>query len=124
MKPLAEGDNPAGEVPGYELVETINTGTGNVLHVFKPRGSEQPTDPMAPEKPEKPATSGEKQGAPMMPSAPVNGKAPQAPVAPSEAKGQAALPNTGTEDHASLAALGLLGVLSGFGLVARKKKED
>ena len=34
------------------------------------------------------------------------------------------LPNTGTEDHASLAALGLLGVLSGFGLMARKKKED
>ena len=34
------------------------------------------------------------------------------------------LPNTGTEDHASLAALGLLGALSGFGLVARKKKED
>ena len=118
LKPLAEGDNPAGEVPGYELVETINTGTGNVLHVFKPRGSEKPTDPMAPEKPEKPATPGEKPGAPMMPSAPVNGEAP------SEAKGQAALPNTGTEDHASLAALGLLGVLSGFGLVARKKKED
>ena len=38
--------------------------------------------------------------------------------------GQAELPNTGTEDNASLAALGLLGVLSGFGLVARKKKED
>ena len=34
------------------------------------------------------------------------------------------LPNTGTEDHASLAALGLVGVLSGFGLIARKKKED
>ena len=34
------------------------------------------------------------------------------------------LPNTGTEENASLAALGLLGVLSGFGLVARKKKED
>ncbi|WP_416384781.1 LPXTG cell wall anchor domain-containing protein, partial [Streptococcus vestibularis] len=28
------------------------------------------------------------------------------------------------EDNNSLAALGLLGVLSGFGLVARKKKED
>lgn len=38
--------------------------------------------------------------------------------------GQAELPNTGTADNASLAALGLLGVLSGFGLVARKKKED
>ena len=34
------------------------------------------------------------------------------------------LPNTGTEDNASLAALGLLGVLSGFGFLARKKKED
>nr|WP_261116921.1 LPXTG cell wall anchor domain-containing protein [Streptococcus mitis] len=59
-----------------------------------------------------------------MPSAPVNGEAPQAPAASSEAKGQAELPNTGTADNASLAALGLLGVLSGFGLVARKKKED
>ena len=38
--------------------------------------------------------------------------------------GQAELPNTGTADNASLAAFGLLGVLSGFGLVARKKKED
>ena len=34
------------------------------------------------------------------------------------------LPNTGTEANASLAALGLLGVLGGFGLLARKKKED
>ncbi|CJD87518.1 TPA: YSIRK signal domain/LPXTG anchor domain surface protein [Streptococcus pneumoniae] len=34
------------------------------------------------------------------------------------------LPNTGTEDHSSLAALGLLGLMSGFGLVACKKKED
>ena len=38
--------------------------------------------------------------------------------------GQAELPNTGTEANASLAALGLLGVLSGFGFLARKKKED
>ena len=38
--------------------------------------------------------------------------------------GQAELPNTGTEDNARLAALGLLGVLSGFGFLARKKKED
>ena len=34
------------------------------------------------------------------------------------------LPNTGTEDKAGLASLGLLGMLSAFGLVARKKKED
>ena len=82
-----------------------------------PTSPVKPTDPSQPTTPANPAT-------PTMPLAPVNGKAPQVPVAPSEAKGQAELPNTGTEDHASLAALGLLGVLSGFGLVARKKKED
>ena len=37
---------------------------------------------------------------------------------------KAELPNTGTEANANLAALGLLGALSGFGLLARKKKED
>ena len=82
-----------------------------------------PATPVAPANPTNPTTPANP-ATPTMPSAPVNGKAPQAPVAPSEAKGQAELPNTGTEDHASLAALGLLGVLSGFGLVARKKKED
>ncbi|MDK7204050.1 LPXTG cell wall anchor domain-containing protein, partial [Streptococcus sp. UMB1203] len=46
------------------------------------------------------------------------------PDTPKNVDGQRELPNTGTEDHASLAALGLLGVLSGFGLIARKKRED
>ena len=171
LKPLAEGSNPAGEVPGYELVGTkVDPATGNLLHVFKPKGSatpgtpsenpgtpgenpvtpgtnpgmpgqnpgtpgqnpgtpgtpanpEKPMDPNAPANPTTPANPAGP-ATPTMPSAPVNGEAPQAPAAPSEAKGQAELPNTGTEDHASLAALGLLGVLSGFGLVARKKKED
>ena len=165
VKPLAEGDNPAGSIPGYALVETINVeGTGNVIHVFKrttngrPQKEDsthggsltpsqpgsparpstnpvRPTDPSQPETPVVPADPSQPANpanpanpagpaTPAMPSAPVNGEAPQAPAAPSEAKGQAELPNTGTEDHASLAALGLLGVLSGFGLVARKKKED
>ena len=168
VKPLAEGDNPAGEIPGYALVDTIKVeGTGNVIHVFKrttngrpqkegstnggslipsqpgspatpstnPTNPVRPTDPSQPEtpvvpadpsQPATPATPATPAGpaTPTMPSAPVNGEAPQAPAASSEAKGQAELPNTGTEDNASLAALGLLGVLSGFGLVARKKKED
>ena len=34
------------------------------------------------------------------------------------------LPSTGTEVDANLLALGLVGVLSGFGLLAQKKKED
>ena len=168
VKPLAEGDNPAGSIPGYALVETIKVeGTGNVIHVFKrttngrpqkedstnggsltpsqpgsparpstnPTNPVRPTDPSQPETPVVPADPSQPANpanpanpagpaTPAMPSAPVNGEAPQAPAASSEAKGQAELPNTGTEDNASLAALGLLGVLSGFGLVARKKKED
>ena len=37
---------------------------------------------------------------------------------------QNVLPNTGTESNATLASLGLLGILSGFGLALGKKKED
>ena len=47
---------------------------------------------------------------------------PEKPTSAKEDNPQ--LPNTGTEDHTSLAALGFLGVMSGFGLVARKKKEE
>ena len=43
---------------------------------------------------------------------------------PEYMEGKRELPNTGTESNASLAALGLLGALSGFGFLARKKKED
>ena len=43
---------------------------------------------------------------------------------PKYVEGQKELPNTGTEANASLASLGLLGALGGFGLLARKKKED
>ena len=168
VKLLAEGDNPAGSIPGYALVETIKVeGTGNVIHVFKrttngrpqkedstnggsltpsqpgsparpstnPTNPVRPTDPSQPETPVVPADPSQPANpanpanpagpaTPAMPSAPVNGEAPQAPAASSEAKGQAELPNTGTEDNARLAALGLFGVLSGFGIVARKKKED
>ena len=67
-----------------------------------------------------------------------NTPADQAPIPNSEEKstkkmnsetpeymeGKRELPNTGTESNASLAALGLLGALSGFGFLGRKKKED
>ena len=51
-----------------------------------------------------------------------------APVAQAEAQAEKPegkqLPSTGTEVDANLLALGLVGVLSGFGLLAQKKKED
>ena len=60
--------------------------------------------------------------------------APEAPQSASKAQGEVVtaakkaeakeLPNTGTEAHAGLATLGLLGALGGFGLLSRKKKED
>ena len=67
--------------------------------------------PVTPETPEQPVAS-------------VTPEQPAEPATPQYMDGQRELPNTGTEDHASLAALGLLGALSGFGLIVRKKRED
>ena len=55
---------------------------------------------------------------------PVKPGQPSKQETPKYVEGQKELPNTGTEANASLAALGLLGALGGFGLLARKKKED
>ena len=61
---------------------------------------------------------------PEQPVAPVTPEQPAEPATPQYMDGQRELPNTGTEAHSSLAALGLLGALSGFGLIARKKRKD
>ncbi len=95
LKPTEPGSKEPGTVPGYEYVKTVTDPNGNIKHIFKK--VEMPT------------------------SRPVE---PSQPATPKYVEGQKELPNTGTEDNNSLAALGLLGVLSGFGLVARKKKED
>ena len=111
-------------------METINTDTGNVIHVFKPKAPVNPTEPGTPDSPRNPMNpvdpkSPSKPTTPVMPSAPGNSEMHQAPAtAKAEAKSQDQLPNTGTEANASLAALGLLGVLTGFGFLARKEKED
>ncbi len=55
---------------------------------------------------------------------PVKPGQPSKQETPKYVDGQKELPNTGTEANASLASLGLLGALGGFGLLARKKKED
>ena len=125
LKPMEPGSKEPGTIPGYEYVKTVTDPNGNIRHIFKkvemptPRPVEpsQPVQPVSPQEP----TSPEK---PVTPDMPVVPEQPKQPATPKYVEGQKELPNTGTEDNARLAALGLLGVLSGFGLVSRKKKED
>ena len=115
--PDENGSHPRKPLEGYELVRTETDANGNVHNVYRKVQSQtpvQPVEPATPAMPEQPA----KPEVPATPAQPVR----EAQAAETEAKRE--LPNTGTEDNARLAALGLLGVLSGFGLVARKKKED
>ena len=114
-----EGKHGPIELEGYEFSHSTTDAKGNTLHHYKkvtnPINQEQPSSPETPTSPEKPVAT------PVQTSS--TDSKPVA-VETAEAHDKKELPNTGTEDHASLAALGLLGVLSGFGLVARKKKED
>ena len=90
MKPLAEGDNPAGSIPGYALVETINVeGTGNVIHVFKrtTNGRPQKEDSthggsLTPSQPGSPARPSTNPVRPTDPSQPVQPVSPQEPTSP------------------------------------------
>ena len=116
LKPTEPGSKEPGTIPGYEYVKTVTDSNGNIRHIF--RKVEMPTP--TPVEPTQPAQSVE----PATPAIPEQPAKPQMPETPKYVEGQKELPNTGTEANASLAALGLLGALSGFGLLARKKKED
>ena len=115
--PKENGEQPSKELSGYELVKTEKDANGNVRHVYRKIQKQTPVEPSQPVSPQEP-TSPEK---PVMPTVSEQSKQPETPK---YVEGQKELPNTGTEANASLAALGLLGALSGFGLLARKKKED
>ena len=123
LKPTEPGSKEPGTIPGYEYVKTVTDPAGTIKHIFRKVEMPTPVDPSQPVQPVEPAT-------PAMPEQPAKPQVPATPAQPvqatavKEAEAKRELPNTGTEDNARLAALGLLGVLSGFGLVARKKKED
>ena len=116
LKPTEPGSKEPGTIPGYEYVKTVTDSNGNIRHIFRKVEMPTPTpvEPTQPAQPVEPAT-------PAIPEQPAK---PQMPATPKYVDGQKELPNTGTEANASLAALGLLGALSGFGFLARKKKED
>ena len=123
LKSSESGAKEPGTIPGYEYVKTVTDPNGNIRHIFRKVQTPIPVEPSQPVQPVEPATPAmpEQPAKPQVPATPAQ---PVQPTAVKEAEGKRELPNTGTEDNASLAALGLLGVLSGFGLVSRKKKED
>ena len=137
---------PTGEIIELEVPVTVtpkrgsesqpNNGGGNGGNEYRPTPTPQtpqnvPSRPTAPDQPVTPTEPGQP-AAPnqTQPAAPAQADATVAtdtaakPATPKYVEGQKELPNTGTEANASLAALGLLGALGGFGLLSRKKKED
>ena len=140
---------PTGEIVELEVPVTVtpkrgsesqpNNGGGNGGNNYRPTPTPQtpqtpqnvpsrptaPDQPVTPTEPGQPATPNQAQpAAPAQADATVATDTAAKPATPKYVDGQKELPNTGTEANASLAALGLLGALSGFGLLARKKKED
>ena len=126
VRPLAKGDNPAGSVSGYELVKTIkDPETGNVLHVFKPKGSEKPGTPGQ--------TPGENPG--QNPGTPNTPEKPMDPNSPAKPEGERSpvdvvksqfkrLANTGNETT-NTAAAGFGALLAGIAVaVRRRQKKD
>ena len=126
---------PTGEIVELEVPVTVtpkrgsesqpNNGGGNDGNNYRPTPTPQnvPSRPTAPEQPVTPTEPGQPV-APAQADATVATDSATQPATPKYVDGQKELPNTGTEANASLAALGLLGTLSAFGLLARKKKED
>ena len=132
--PTEDGDQPKKDIPGYRFVETKKLPNGDVEHVYE-KVKTSFKDKEGKEIPNYPTEDGDQ------PKKDIPGyrfvetkKLPNGDIehiyekvvtpTPKYVEGQKELPNTGTEANASLAALGLLGTLSAFGLLARKKKED
>ena len=119
ISPEENGSHGPKTLEGYEYTGTKTDKNGNVIHTYKkvvtPTRSEQPVSPVRPSTPDKPVVN------PTQVSQTESNQAVSATTVENDKK---ELPNTGTEDKAGLASLGLLGMLGAFGLVARKKKED
>ena len=113
-----EGKHNPIELEGYEYSHSTTDANGNTLHHYKkvtnPINQEQPGAPETPTSPEKLVAT------PVQTSSTESKQVAETTVSNDKKE----LPNTGTEDKAGLASLGLLGMLGAFGLVARKKKED
>ena len=125
---------PDGKVPGTGKITEPGQPTVEVPDVTTPGKVTPSTDtnpvaPVTPDMPVKPDTngdSGQDKPAPATPT-PNADQVDTKTTVDNGAKSndsQKVLPNTGTESNATLASLGLLGILGGLGLALGKKKED
>ena len=122
LKPEKPGTHEPGNIPGYQFI-TTTTKDGVTIHKFEKITPVEPNNPV-PQKPTTPIPTPQDPTIPTPESQIPTPNTPEANTPTSETSRREELPNTGTEANANLGALGLLGALSGFVLLSRKKKED
>lgn len=103
----------AGEVEGYEFVESHREGDNLTVHVFRTKKSQTPSPA--------PSKVSEQKGETVATT--TSEKTVENGTSTNESD-KAELPNTGTETNASLANAGIITLLAGLGLGFFKKKED
>ena len=113
---VEKGTKEHGTVPGYEFVRTIVDDEGNTIHIYHKVSS---TIPEIKDKDKLYV-----KGNPEIVHSTNKGSDSEDFVKTNPEQRINELPNTGTKENASLLGLGILGALSGFGLLGRKKKED
>ena len=110
----------AGEVPGYEFVESHREGDNLTVHVFRTKQAQTPAPKDQTPSPT-PSKVSEQKGEAV---ATATSEKTVDSVTSTKTSDKAELPNTGTESNASLASAGIMTLLAGLGLGFFKKKED
>ena len=110
----------AGEVPGYEFVESHREGDNLTVHVFRIKQAQTPAPKDQTPSPA-PSKVSEQKGEAV---ATATSEKTVDSVTSTKTSDKAELPNTGTEANASLTSAGIMTLLAGLGLGFFKKKED
>ena len=114
------GEIPTTETPGEKpsVKVKVKLPSGEIVEVDVPVIVTPKVTPTP--RPEKPSTT----EVTVNPATPETAKTSDSTEVKKSKDDSKVLPNTGTKGNASLLGLGILGALSGFGLLGRKKKED
>ena len=110
----------AGEVPGYEFVESHREGDNLTVHVFRIKQAQTPAPKDQTPSPA-PSKVSEQKGEAV---ATATSEKTVDSATSTKTSDKAELPNTGTEANATLASAGIMTLLAGLGLGFFKKKED